>query len=287
MLAQRRRMEAFRAAIEAAGRPGDRVLEVGSGMATYAMFAARSGAGRVWAVEGRDIGQIARQVATTAWRRWSSCWRGGSRRLHLRVAPVHSPRNLGVVAPFGGAVDELYGLDRESSRDYAANTPLRLPVSPEEVIAPPRTSAEVALLPPPSAADLGGEVAWSFEEDAEVHGLVWWLDLGVGTDHWLSHAPGAEPGSWGPLLLPADRALEVRAGETLCAEVGFDAAARGEPDWTPDLLAPGRAAGGVLALADGSRSLDEIMRTLVEEGFAETRSQAELLVHRTLSARAR
>lgn len=361
-------MEAFRAAIEAAVHPGDRVLEVGSGMATYAMFAARAGAGHVWAVEGGDIRQIARQVLRDnaldgvvelleGWfpevappepvqlaiyedyaarlmdgRSWAvldhiarSALAPGGRLLPARarvwVAPVFSPRNLAVVAPFGGTTDELYGLDWASSRDYAANMPLRLPIEAGEVVGPARLLAEVALLPPPAAADLCGGASWTFDEATEVHGLAYWFDLEVGDDCWLSNAPGAEPGSWGHLLLPADRALEIRSDEPLRAEVGFDAGAQGEPgwmrwkiegaghtwsghefrsflstptelrrrspDWRPGLSAPGVAARRVLELADGSRSLEDLVHTLVKEGFADTRTQAEQLVHRTLSGRAR
>jgi hypothetical protein len=368
MLAQRTRMEAFRAAITAAVSPGDRVLEVGSGMATYAMFAARAGAGHVWAVEGGDILQIARQVVrdngldevvelVEGWfpevtppgpvelaiyedygprlmdgRSWavldhiarSSLAPGGRllpSRARVWLAPVHSRRNLDVVAPFGGVSDELYGLDWESSRDYAANTPLAMPIEPGEVIASPKLLAEVALLPPPRAAALCGEAEWRFDAGAEVHGLAYWFELEVGEDTWLTNAPGGEPGSWGHLLLPADRAISVRAGEVLRAEVGFDAGRQGEPgwmrwkiigprhgwaghefraflatstdlrrlapDWSPELLAPGLAARRVLSMADGTRSLDEMVHTLLEEGFAGTRTQAEQLVHRTLSGRAR
>jgi hypothetical protein len=368
MLAQRTRMDAFRAAISAAVRPGDRVLEVGSGMATYAMFAARAGASRVWAVEGGDIRQVAHHLLrdnglddvvelVDGWfpevtapepvelaiyedyaarlmdgRSWAvlSHIAGGSlapggrllpARARVWIAPVHAPRTLEVVAPFAGASDVLYDLDWESSRDYAANTPLRLPIAPEEVIGAPRLLADVGLLPPPSAAALCGEGAWTFEEAVEVHGIAYWFELEVGAGTWLTNAPGGDPGSWGHLLLPADRAIPVAAGEPLRAEVGFDPGRHGEPgwmrwriegpghawsahefrsflasstdlrrlspDWSPELLSHGRAARRVLALVDGSRSLDEMVHTLLQEGFAGTRVQAEQLVHRTLSGRAR
>ena len=368
MLAQPMRMQAFREAVGAAVHPGDRVLEVGSGMATYAMFAARSGAARVWGVEGGDILQVARQVVRDngldgvvelieGWfpevvppepvelaiyedysarlmdgRSWAvldhiaraSLAPGGRLlpdRARVWIAPVHSPRNLEVVAPFAGTTDEMYGLDWESSRDYAANTPLRLPIEPAEVIAAPRLLADLPLLPPPAAVALCGEAEWHFDETVEVHGLVYWFELEVGTDTWLTNAPGGEPGSWGHLFLPADRAITVRAGEALRADVGFDPDRHGEPgwmrwkiagprhtwaghefrsflatstdlrrlspEWSPRLLPPGLAARRVLALADGSRSLDEMVHTLLKEGFAGTRVQAEQLVHRTLSGRAR
>jgi protein arginine N-methyltransferase 1 len=65
MLIQRSRVEAFRRAIHAAVRPGDRVLEIGSGLGTYAFFAAEAGASKVWAVEGAPIISVAKTLAWT------------------------------------------------------------------------------------------------------------------------------------------------------------------------------------------------------------------------------
>jgi protein arginine N-methyltransferase 1 len=63
MLIQESRIEAFRRGIEAAVRPGDRVLEIGAGLGTYAFFAARAGASKVWAVEGGPVIAVARTLA--------------------------------------------------------------------------------------------------------------------------------------------------------------------------------------------------------------------------------
>ncbi len=63
MLSQRRRVEAFRARVREAVRPGDCVLEIGAGLGTYAFFAAEAGAGRVVAVESGPVIQVAREIA--------------------------------------------------------------------------------------------------------------------------------------------------------------------------------------------------------------------------------
>jgi protein arginine N-methyltransferase 1 len=63
MLTQRTRVEAFRRALAAAVRPGDRVLEIGTGLGTYAFFAADAGAAKVWAVEGAAVAAVARAIA--------------------------------------------------------------------------------------------------------------------------------------------------------------------------------------------------------------------------------
>jgi len=44
-------------------RPGDRVLEIGAGLGTYAFFAADAGAAHVWAVDGHPVIHVAKTVA--------------------------------------------------------------------------------------------------------------------------------------------------------------------------------------------------------------------------------
>ena len=57
------RLARFRAAIAAAIRPGDVVVDAGCGLGTYAVFAARGGAARVYAVDDGPVAEVARQVA--------------------------------------------------------------------------------------------------------------------------------------------------------------------------------------------------------------------------------
>jgi hypothetical protein len=61
-LADAPRVEAFRRAIERAASPGQVVLDLGTGIGTYAMFAAQAGA-RVLAVEAEPVVEIARELA--------------------------------------------------------------------------------------------------------------------------------------------------------------------------------------------------------------------------------
>lgn len=366
MLVQPLRMEAFRAAVEAYVSPGDRVLEIGTGLGTYAMFAARAGAGKVWAVEGGPVAWLARDLVrdngladqVEVLRGWYPEMapdepvslaiyedyaarlldvrsHGILRHLHraglspggrvlpsgarVWLCPVHAGFAVAHVHPLGRGDDRLHGLDWSASRSYVANGPLPVTLRPEHLVHEPREVARVGFLPPPGPDELAGSAVWRFDVDTEIHGVAYWFDLEVGTDVWLSNAPGADPGSWGHLLLPTHRPLRVEAGAELRAGVGFDAEADGSPgwmrwevsaggersvghefrtflggpgdlrrvspDWLPALSAAGRAARRVLELADGTMALRDLAATLEEEGLADSRHQAEQLVSRALEGR--
>ncbi|MDA5279817.1 50S ribosomal protein L11 methyltransferase [Streptomyces sp. Isolate_45] len=63
LLRDTRRMEAYRVAIDATVRPGDTVVDLGTGSGILAVFAARAGAKRVIAVEvNPDVARLARQI---------------------------------------------------------------------------------------------------------------------------------------------------------------------------------------------------------------------------------
>lgn len=57
------RLESFARAIGESVRPGDRVLEVGTGLGTFAFLAARAGAAQVWAVDRDPVVHLARELA--------------------------------------------------------------------------------------------------------------------------------------------------------------------------------------------------------------------------------
>jgi protein arginine N-methyltransferase 1 len=62
MLHDFRRTSDYLAAVTAAVRPGDVVLEIGTGSGVLAIAAARAGARKVYAVEGSDIAEVAERV---------------------------------------------------------------------------------------------------------------------------------------------------------------------------------------------------------------------------------
>lgn len=63
MLADRIRVDAYHAGIKKAVKPGDVVIDLGTGTGILAMFAARAGARKVYAIEHGDVIDVARAVA--------------------------------------------------------------------------------------------------------------------------------------------------------------------------------------------------------------------------------
>ncbi len=75
-LADEQRTLAFKAAIEAAVKPSDVVLDVGTGSGVMSMLAARSGARRVYAVEvGKYLSKVSKQGSKTFNDREARCSR--------------------------------------------------------------------------------------------------------------------------------------------------------------------------------------------------------------------
>jgi len=62
MLSDKVRNEAYRSAIAAVVKPGDRVLDMGAGSGVLSIFAAQAGASRVHAIERTDIAEVAREI---------------------------------------------------------------------------------------------------------------------------------------------------------------------------------------------------------------------------------
>ena len=62
LLTESRRLETMERALAAAVRPGDVVADIGTGTGAFALFAARAGARRVFAVEREDVAALAREL---------------------------------------------------------------------------------------------------------------------------------------------------------------------------------------------------------------------------------
>jgi protein arginine N-methyltransferase 1 len=63
MIADTVRMRAYTAALRAAVKPGDVVLDIGTGTGIFALLACQYGASKVYAIEPNDNIQVARKLA--------------------------------------------------------------------------------------------------------------------------------------------------------------------------------------------------------------------------------
>ncbi|MEK6590281.1 MAG: methyltransferase domain-containing protein, partial [Nitrospinota bacterium] len=63
LLKDRERIETYQKAIFQSVKSGDTVLDLGTGLGTFAFFAAQSGAGKVYAVEKKDIIEMAKEIS--------------------------------------------------------------------------------------------------------------------------------------------------------------------------------------------------------------------------------
>jgi len=64
MIADTARLDAYDRAIRQIIKPGDTVMDIGSGTGVFALSAAKYGAERIFAVEPGDVIQLAREIAT-------------------------------------------------------------------------------------------------------------------------------------------------------------------------------------------------------------------------------
>jgi protein arginine N-methyltransferase 1 len=67
--------------------------------------------------------------------------------------------------------------------------------------------------------DVSGRAAWSFARDGVADGLALWFDADLGFGVSMSSAPSAPRALYGQAFFPFQRALEVRAGDRLTAEL--------------------------------------------------------------------
>lgn len=62
LLKDKHRIETFREAISKSVRTGDVVLDLGTGLGTFAFFAAKAGAGKVYGIDKKDIVEMAKEL---------------------------------------------------------------------------------------------------------------------------------------------------------------------------------------------------------------------------------
>ncbi len=246
LLADRTRIDAFCRAIASVVKAGDRVLEIGCGVGTYALAAAKAGASRVWAVDrdataialAREMGvagveliearaedvelpERADVVIFEDFGRFG--WMPGLRPLfeHVR-ARLAAPgaRYLPPVvelhaAPTDTAVPALdpAGLPFSEAavallRKRACNEPASRTLEPAALIGPPALVGRLSIGEPlPRRAAYEGRVRCA--RDGSAAGLLGWMRM---LDGAIDNGPG-RGGIWSQQLLPFEEPLPCRAGE--------------------------------------------------------------------------
>lgn len=224
----------YRQAILRRVKPGDRVLDLGTGTGIHALFACEAGASRVYAVEEGEVIELARELARA---------NGfGDRMVFLKglSSQVQLPEKVDVVvthlgfdgtlrflieakerflktggvaipcmlelfcAPLEapGAYDEVidfwgrghYGVDFSALRDVAVSEVHWIDVTSDQFLAPPGRVVGLDLREAREAS-MGGEAVFRASRGGTLHGVVAWYTLWLDEETPLSTAP--------PLVLPS------------------------------------------------------------------------------------
>lgn len=269
MLADVRRLDAYERAIRALVKPGDVVLDIGTGTGVLAMLAARRGARKVYAVESMSVVEVARDLVA-------------ANGLQHIVEVIHddltlmSPREpvdliigdfLGTflvddgmlpavavaggwlkkggrcspgrvtlwVAPVGDIGVPVVDVFRQPIYGLDLRAAMRHAVSHPTITA---TTPQALLgtaqrfhthAPPNEPPDFEGALRYTLSRDGVLRGLVGWFEAELAPGVILTNAPGTDT-HWGQALFPLPP-RPVRAGEVLDVHLGLDVD-RGELVWT-------------------------------------------------------
>jgi predicted RNA methylase len=138
------RISAFRRAITEVVRPGDVVLDLGSGTGILGLFALKAGASRVYAIDGSGLTQLEREIfADNGFADRAVCIKGLSTRVDIpEKTDVIVGDLIGRFGIDGGLVEYFADAHRRMARPGALAVPssVHLYVAPVEA---PATWAEI------------------------------------------------------------------------------------------------------------------------------------------------
>lgn len=217
-----------------------------------------------------------------------------TRRDELFAAPCRVPARVSRLLGLHG--DAAHGINREPVAQRLRSNVHRGHVVPDDLLAPAARWAEFdyALVRDPA---VDGQCAWVLERDGALDGIAVWFNSELFGGHWILNEPGAAQTVYGQAFFPLERPLQAAAGDRVTLDfrarrvgegyvyawdtthepagggaittfrqstlgaslpLSLDALRRRRSAHRP---APGASAAVVrelLALADGTRSFDEI-----------------------------
>lgn len=265
MLADRARLDAYARAIAAAVRPGDVVVDAGTGTGVLAVLAARAGAARVYAIEHTDAARLAEEVVRSsgvadritvirgdfarvdlpepvdlvitetfgalAWAEGAAAdlAAGAARWLRPdgRILPGAVSLHLAPLGAAGAAaaLDAFTGVDGVDLSPVAAMARTRGATLTVRAEHLLHPGAALPAAPFPAQGGTRGALHFDLTEGAEVHALAGWFTLALWEGHHLPTGPADPPTHWKQVVLPVPP-IGVRGGLHLEVELGPDPADR-------------------------------------------------------------
>jgi hypothetical protein len=273
MVQDKPRMLAFERAIRKIVRPGDRVLDLGTGTGVLAMLAVRAGASHVDAVERTDVAHLARELVLITELIGDQIYDEDIVRLvlHAREHLLASgaricPETLDLVAaPVSWpaehkrlmATGDVLGLDFAPARRTAFNLPALLKKRPSSRFGTPKTMIAVdftTLRHDPFP--LEEEAFWTATRTGTLHGFYVYFHSRLAPRVTLN---GDQATHWHRLFLPIEPAARVQKGDRIGLQLVIDEQSRYM--WTGVVL----------------RGEDVIHTSTHSHVFADARSMAKLM----------
>jgi len=273
MLTDEARISAYVASIRAAIRPGDVVVDLGTGTGVMALLACQCGASRVYAIEPSEAIRLAQASAKAngfedrivfirsfstqvdlpeKGRVLISDLRGSTPCFSTHLADLIDARAR-LLAPdarwicqadtlYVGVADlpdrgeqfavqwdgSRWGLDLSASIPFACNQVLRRTAKPGELLSAGQSWAQIRY-PELVSPHVRGSAVLPIVRPGAARGLLLWFAAELFGGFGFSIAPGAPASVYQPIFLPWERAVDLRAGDTV--EVQIAAVYSGHEYW--------------------------------------------------------
>ena len=163
LLADTSRIRSFRTAITNQVGAGDTVLEVGTGLGTFAQFAARAGASQVWAVDADPVVHVAEALAQANDQTERITWLRG----WIPEVDIQTPATVLIFEDFVTPLLDAntYRMLRDASRKYLAPGARMIPGRASVYVAPLASEELRGRLFPMEASGEDFELDWSTSLD--------------------------------------------------------------------------------------------------------------------------